>query len=391
MAWKATGRAWVVGCCLPQASVHGIGSSKACCSAVSPISQRQRADALGGDAGDRLGPLGRAARHAVAQQLERRRHAGAVGQRVVAFERRVAAVGDTFAGRRPPRCRVALSQTSLLCGWRPSPGRAGRAGSKANRPSRSPSSSTTSCGALVKRLRKAWSIWSVRISSCSSAMNSAPSVPGLDRDPLVGNRRITGAHRVDRDEAAAIALELADRDLHRVAVVVFGGADHHEQLGAVQVGAAELPEAAADGVDHAGGHVDRAEAAVRRVVGRAELAREQAGQRLHLVAAGEQRELLRVGGADLGQALGQDLEGAAPRRSARTRRRRARCPALRSSGWVSRAGDTCFMMPDAALGADHALVQRVLGVAVDVAHLARHRAGAPGCRSGRRTCSRWWS
>jgi hypothetical protein len=51
---------------------------------------------------------------------------------------------------------------------------------------------------------------------------------------------------------------------------------------------------------------------VRRVVGRAELAREQAGQRLHLVAAGEQRELLGVGGADLRQALGQQFQGVLP-------------------------------------------------------------------------------
>ncbi len=39
MAWKATGRACVVSCRLPQASVHGTGSSKACCNAVSPISR----------------------------------------------------------------------------------------------------------------------------------------------------------------------------------------------------------------------------------------------------------------------------------------------------------------------------------------------------------------
>ena len=36
--------------------------------------------------------------------------------------------------------------------------------------------------------------------------------------------------RQDRDEAPAVALELADGDLQRVAVVVLGGADHHEQL-----------------------------------------------------------------------------------------------------------------------------------------------------------------
>ena len=136
---------------------------------------------------------------------------------------------------------------------------------------------------------------------------------GLDRDPFVGDRRVAGAHRVDRDEAAAPALELRDRDLQRIRVVVLGGADHHEQLGAVEVRPAELPEAAADRVDHAGGHVHRAEAAVGRVVRRAEIAREQAGQGLHLVAAGEERELLRVGGADSPQAVLEDLEGTLPR------------------------------------------------------------------------------
>jgi len=85
------------------------------------------------------------------------------------------------------------------------------------------------------------------------------------------------------------------------------------KLGAVEVGAAELPEAAADRVDHAGRHVDRAEAAVCGVVGRAELAREQAGQRLHLIAAREESELLRVGGADLREPFGEHRERLVPR------------------------------------------------------------------------------
>ena len=101
---------------------------------------------------------------------------------------------------------------------------------------------------------------------------------GADRDPLVGDRGVAGAHRIDRDEAPARALELRDRDLERVGVMVLGGADHHEELRAVEVGPAELPERAADGVDHPRGHVHRAEAAVGGVVGRAELAREQARQ-----------------------------------------------------------------------------------------------------------------
>ena len=133
---------------------------------------------------------------------------------------------------------------------------------------------------------------------------------GPDRHPLVGDRRVAGAHRVDRDEAPAVALELRDRDLERIGVMVLGGAEHDEELGALEVRAAELPERAADGVDHARGHVHRAEAAVRGVVRRAELAREQARERLHLVAPGEQRELLRVGLAVFRQVVSREIEKA---------------------------------------------------------------------------------
>jgi hypothetical protein len=71
-------------------------------------------------------------------------------------------------------------------------------------------------------------------------------------------------------------------------------------------------KAAADGVDHPGGHVHRAETAVGGVVGGAELLGEEAGEGLHLVAAGEDGELLGIGGADVGEALLHDLEGLVP-------------------------------------------------------------------------------
>ena len=203
----------------------------------------------------------------------------------------------------------------------------------------------------------------------------------LDRDPLVGDRRVAGAHRVDRDEAAARALELRDRDLQRVRVMVLGGADHHEQLGALEVRPAEFPEAAADRVDHAGGHVHRAEAAVRRVVRRAELAREQAGQRLHLVAAGEERELLRVGGADPRQPLVEDREGTLPRDrlelagaalAARLAQQRLRQPRRRH----------LLHDPRGALGADHARLIGWFGIAVDVAQLAVAQMHADAAAAG---------
>jgi len=56
----------------------------------------QLTDAVRSYARNAGGPLGRATGHTVTQQLERRRHAGAVGQGVVALKRRVAAVGNAF-------------------------------------------------------------------------------------------------------------------------------------------------------------------------------------------------------------------------------------------------------------------------------------------------------
>ena len=192
---------------------------------------------------------------------------------------------------------------------------------------------------------------------------------GLDRHPLVGDGRIAGAHRIDRDEASAAPLELGDGDLERIGMMVLGSADHHEQLGALQIRAAELPERTADGVDETGGHVDRAETAMRGIVGRAVLLGEQAGERLHLIAAGEEREFFRIFGTQLGEPLfehsegfvpGDDLEGA--------------LAALGAGFAPQRLGESTRRVllhdPRAALGADHALVQRMIGVAVDVAHLA---------------------
>src|SRR3546814_11295725 len=69
-----------------------------------------------------------------------------------------------------------------------------------------------------------------------------------------------------------------------------GDPEQHEIAGVVPVGLTELPERAADAVEAGGRHVHRAEAAVGSEVRRAALRRPPAGQRLALVAAGEERE-----------------------------------------------------------------------------------------------------
>jgi hypothetical protein len=192
---------------------------------------------------------------------------------------------------------------------------------------------------------------------------------GPDRHPFVGDGRVPRANGIDRDEPAALTLEFRNLFLERVRVVVLGRADHHEQPGALEVGPAELPERTADGIDHAGGHVDRAEAAVRGVVRRAELPGEQARQRLHLVAAGEQREFFRVGGAQMGQPLLQEVERALPGNLLELVV--AALAALLAQQRFGQAGRGVLLhQPARALGADHPLVDRVVRVALDEPHFA---------------------
>ena len=163
--------------------------------------------------------------------------------------------------------------------------------------------------------------------------------------------------------------------------MILGRADHEEQLGAVEVGPAEFPERAADGVDHPGGHVHRAKAAVGRVIGRAELAREQAGERLHLVAPGEQRELFRIGRAQMREPLFERREGFVP-----TDFDELAGTALGARLALERFGQPCRGVllhdPRRALGADDPLVKRMIRIAFDVTHLAVtqvHADAAPAC------------
>ncbi len=87
----------------------------------------------------------------------------------------------------------------------------------------------------------------------------------------------------------------------------------------------------------ASGHVDRAEAAVRGVVDGAELLRPPARQRLRLIAAREERELVGIALADVREPLGRERQRLVPFDLAEFARGRVRRRA--SSGFVSRAGE----------------------------------------------------
>ena len=202
-----------------------------------------------------------------------------------------------------------------------------------------------------------------------------------DADPFVGDRRIAGAHRIDRDElCVAGGLQLAEADLERVGIVVLGDAEHQQIARVLPVRLAEFPERATDRVEAGGGHVDGAEAAMGGIVGRAELARPIAGQGLALVAAGEEGEAARVGLANSAQPF-------------RRRRQRlvpldlGKLAAAARADPLERLAQPCrrIVVHDAGrtLGTQDAAVDRVVAVAFDVAdgavaqvHLDAAAAGA---------------
>ena len=136
--------------------------------------------------------------------------------------------------------------------------------------------------------------------------------PRRHAEPFIRHRVIARADRVDADHLCAASLQLAKTDLERVAVMVFGHAEQEEKLGMVPIRLAEFPKGAADGVDAARRHVDRTEAAVGGIVGRAEILRPETGQALALVAPGEKRQLFGGGFAQRAQPAFREAHGLFP-------------------------------------------------------------------------------
>ena len=187
--------------------------------------------------------------------------------------------------------------------------------------------------------------------------------PRRDAEPIVRDRVVAAADRIDADDLRAPRLDLADAHLDRVAVVVLGDTEDQEHLGALPVRRAELPERPAHRVDATGGHVDRAEAAVRGIVRRAETLGPETRETLALVAPGEERELLGRGLAQRRQPLrgdGQRLVPADLFEVARPARPHPlhRCP----------QPGRRIVLHDArrTLGTEHAPVHRMVAVAFDI-------------------------
>jgi hypothetical protein len=337
---------------------------------------REPAYRRGGYARDVGGPLRRVLLHAIDEKLESRLHRLAVGHPELACERGIAAVAVVHDGRValaiPPHFVVVEIGIAVQ-------GSFTAADRKTVRVARWIDVDQVT---RVGIAREEGTIVKAGIDDFVREREDERAVgAGTDRNPFVGDRRIAGAHRVDRDEATALALELRDRDLERIRVMVFSRADHHEELRAIEVGAAEFPERAADRVDHAGSHVHRAEAAVRRVVRRAELPGEHAREGLHLVAPGEERELLRIGRANFRQALDDRGVRLLPRDRLELRSAAIGACLAAQRPRQARRG---VLLHDSrrAFGADHPLVDGVRRVAVDVANLAAaqmHAYAAAAC------------
>ena len=186
---------------------------------------------------------------------------------------------------------------------------------------------------------------------------------GPDAHPFVGDRRVPGSDRVDRDDLGAARLEVAETDLDRVGSVVFGDAEQEEVSRPRPVGFSELPERAAKRVETGSGHVHGAETAMCGVVRCSELGRPPPRQGLRLVAAGEEGELLRILVADARQPRRRRSQRVLPLDLPEFSRTPLSHP-------EQRFGEPCrrVVLHDArrALSANNTLVHRMIAVAFDV-------------------------
>ena len=212
-----------------------------------------------------------------------------------------------------------------------------------------------------------------------------PIGAGRDADPVIGHRVIARADRVDADHARPSRLELAQPHLDRVAVMILGHAEQEEKLRPLPIRLAEFPKRPAHGVDAGGGHVDRAKPPMRRVVGRAELLRPPTGQRLRLVAPGEKGKFFGGGFAQGGHPCGGGFQRLVPTDLFELPRPAGADPA---QGRAQPRGGGDLHDPGRALGAKHALVDRVVAVALDIGDAARLQVHIDAAAAGAHVAGR---
>ncbi len=158
---------------------------------------RQAADRAGRDAGDAVGPFGGVRLDAILQQLEGRHRGRAVGKLEVAEQSRVGAfgvIGDGGVAKPVPPEEVGRPQRVADVGLRLAQHHA----------------EVVAVAVLVHQLagvgvaRQELAVVQAERDDLVDQRQQQRAVgAGLDRHPLVGDRRVAGAHRVDRDEAPA--------------------------------------------------------------------------------------------------------------------------------------------------------------------------------------------
>ena len=131
--------------------------------------------------------------------------------------------------------------------------------------------------------------------------------------PLVGDRGVAGANRIDRHKLGAVAFQFFKADLDGIGRMIFGDTPEDKVFRTIPIGRAEFPERKSDRVKTRRRHVNRAKSTVRSPVRRAKLLRPQSGKRLHLITASKERKLLRIGRTNVLQARGQRVQRLVPR------------------------------------------------------------------------------
>ncbi len=215
IAWKATGRPITLSCATPHASVQADRQLEGLVARRLAHLLGEPADRIGRNAGDLRGPLGRAVPHALHDRLERGLHGLAVGHAVFAQQLRLGARGVAqhlaLRGAVPPHLVLRVERVRLPLVVDVLGIQHGKAVARARRVH-------VEQVAGVGVAREEVAVVQARCDELAGDGEHQRAVgAGADRDPLVGDGGVAGAHGVDRDEPPARALELRDRDLERVA------------------------------------------------------------------------------------------------------------------------------------------------------------------------------
>ena len=185
--------------------------------------------------------------------------------------------------------------------------------------------------------------------------------------PVIGDRIIARANGINADHFGAAGFDFTNAHFNRIAVVIFCHTKQHEQLGVIPVGLAEFPKGSAHGVNACSGHIHAAKPAMRGIIGGAKILRPETGKGLRLITTCKECQLFGFFFTHRLEQADRHLQRFIPADFFKFSRATWPHPFERRAQTGRRID---LHDAGAALGAQNALVDRVIAVALDIGNLS---------------------